>query len=201
MSTLEEVATQFAKETKGFTVTVLADAGEYKTLLFSAGGGGWGHTMVHIYPGGCSTSGDMAHGWVFERDIAFFRGSISPRYWAEKLASTLREASAHLEFNADVFRASIDEIADTADVPDRLRADLRDELVELAEFVISDRPSAEFAIAELSNFTFPYTEYEEAMAFTVDEPYTVGCESFDYHFLWALHVLRAVAEKLHGSKQ
>lgn len=198
MSAPEAVAAAFAKDTAGFEVRVLSDAGEYKTVLFGDHGhAGFGHTMVHVYPGGVSTSGDMAHGWVFERDIEFFGRSISPRYWQEKLASTLREARAHLEFDPHVFRASVDEIAEEANVPEEARDALRAELAELVDSVINDRPSVDFAIDALTDFSYEYAdECGEDRSFTLDEAYATDCESFDYHFLWTLHVLHAVANAL-----
>lgn len=102
----------FARDTAGHELTVLHAQGLYRHLRMSTPGTGLFSWEVMTWPGRLAIVGDVADGFVFDRDpdmLGFFRlGSARRRgagqmpeidmgYWAQKLASEQRECAFELD--------------------------------------------------------------------------------------------------------
>lgn len=186
---------RFAKDTEGFVLTVLHEAGDYRHLRFQRPGERWGSTDIHTWPEGLTTAGDMSSGWMFERSLGFFQGRPNLHYWQEKLDPSGRRASE--EFSAAVTRDSILSAADEFEIPDDFRADLVRELRALADEVENEHADVAAAVDHIASFVF---ECEDEDGNDLDVRFVDAWEAnvtdYCFHFIWACNVLSTAARWL-----
>lgn len=189
-----DIAGQFSKDTEGFVLIVLHEDGEYRHLRFQRPGERWGSTDIHTWPGGLTTSGDMADGWMFERGLGFFAGTPNLHYWQEKLSSRCRAASK--EFSEATLRSELALAVSDFDVPEQHREALEAEAGELISSICSDHADTNAALEEISEFVFEYDDGGDRVDVRFLDPYELGVEDYTYHFVWACHVLSTAARWL-----
>lgn len=189
----ERAAEQFAKDTEGFVLTVLHEEGEYRHLRFQRPGERWGSTDIHTWPGGLTTAGDMADGWMFERPLGFFAGKPNLSYWQEKLTPAGRRASK--EFSIDALRQSVTEAAAELDVPGHFATELAEDIETLIRDIECEHADTNAAIAEISRFVF---ECEDEDGLDVDfqftDAYELEIDDFAFMYVWATWVLSTAAQ-------
>ena len=194
-STADAVAELFPKDTEGYVLTVLHEDGEYRHLRFGRPGERWGSTDIHTWPGGLTTAGDMADGWMFNRGLGFFASRPNLGYWQEKLTRTGWAASK--EFGEHALRAELISAASDLDVPEQLRDDFDAAVAELIEDILSDNADTTAALERIRNFLF---ECEDEDGADLDvcflDPYELDVEDYTYPFVWACHVLSTAARWL-----
>jgi len=192
----EQVAERFPTDTEGFVLTVLHEQGDYRHLRFQQPDERWGSTDIHTWPGGLTTAGDMADGWMFERGLGFFAGPVNLHYWHEKLTPSGRLAAE--EFSEVTLRAELATAGEDLEIPEQFRDAFDEELNELIDSIISDHADTNAALAEISDFTFE-RESDDGLS-DIDakfsDPYELNIDDYTYHFVWALHVLSTAARWL-----
>ena len=188
----ERAAEQFAKDTDGFVLTVLHEDGDYRHLRFQRPGERWGSTDIHTWPGGLTTAGDMADGWMFERPLGFFAGAVNLSYWRENLTPAGRRASK--EFSITALRESVAEAAADFDVPAQFADALAEDIKTLITSIEWGHPDTNAALAELDDFVFECEDEDGLDAdYKFTDAYEMNVEDFGYHFVWATHVLSTAA--------
>lgn len=192
----EQVAERFPKDTEGFVLTVLHEQGDYRHLRFQRPGERWGSTDIHTWPGGLTTAGDMADGWMFERGLGFFGGNINLHYWHEKLTPAGRLAAE--EFSEVTLRSTLTEAGADLDIPEQFRAEFDEELNDLIERICSGHADTASALEQIAEFVFECESEDEAHDLDVrfTDSYELNIEDYSYHFVWALHVLSTAARWL-----
>jgi hypothetical protein len=186
----------FEKDTEGFVLTVLHEAGEYRHLRFGKPGERWGSTDIHTWPHGVATSGDMADGWVFERGLGFFGGKgPNLSYWREKLARTVRGSES--EFSGAALRATLAEQAEQYDVPEWCATAFAEALDELASEIEASHADITAAQTALAEFVFEYADDGHGdVDLRFSDTYEMDVEDYSFHFVWVCLVLNTVARWL-----
>ena len=188
-----EVADRFPKDTNGFVLTVLHEDGEYRHLRFQRPGERWGSTDIHTWPGGLTTSGDMADGWMFERGLGFFAGRPNLHYWQEKLSPRCRRASK--EFSETTLRSELTLAAGDLEVPEHHREAFDTELDDLISTICSHYADTTAALAQIDDFTFDCEgEDGEELRLSFSDPYELDVEDYTFPFVWACQVLSTAAQ-------
>ena len=192
----ERVAERFPQDTEGFVLTVLHEQGEYRHLRFGKSGERWGSTDIHTWPGGLTTSGDMADGWTFQRSLNFFNNPVNLHYWHEKLTPAGRKLAQ--EFSEVTLRSELTSAGADLEIPERFRDAFDEELGDLIESILTDHAGTGAALAKIADFTFECESDDGSYDLDVKfyDPYELNIEDYDYHFVWALHVLSAAARWL-----
>lgn len=190
----EQVAERFPKDTEGFVLTVLHEQGDYRHLRFQRPGERWGSTDIHTWPGGLTTAGDMADGWMFERGLGFFNNSVNLRYWHEKLTPAGRRAAE--EFSEATLRSTLTEAGADLDIPDQFRAEFDEELNDLIERICSGYADTSAALEQIAEFEFEWEGEHGDVDVCFTDSYELNIEDYTYHFVWALHVLSTAARWL-----
>lgn len=192
----QKVAERFPEDTEGFVLTVLHEEGEYRHLRFQKPGERWGSTDIHTWPGGLTTAGDMADGWMFQRGLGFFNGRPNLHYWQEKLTPSGREASKR--FSETAMRSELRSAGADLEVPEKFRDDFDTALEALISTIASEHADTNAALAEVDEFVFE-CESDDGLSDIVAkfyDPYELDLEDYEYHFVWALYVLSTAAQWL-----
>lgn len=187
---------QFEEFVTDHKMTVLLDTLDdgtpYRHIRFAKPGTNmWSFNLV-TWPGHLSIGGDL-ESFTFRRlhdMFAFFRGSVNPGYWGEKIvAGTVGTDHGETRYSRDRFVEAVRE--QVSWVQDDLPAgDFKKLQAAIDRDLIDDPPEyLEDALERLNEFAWD-SDNPSAGGFRFYDVYDMGLGGYDHHFLLSCHAIQ-----------
>ncbi|MFD2421624.1 hypothetical protein [Amycolatopsis pigmentata] len=194
MTSENDIAQRFARETTNHEMTVLHDDGLYRHIRFQKPQNGCGWFELITVPGVLIFRGD-GEGFTFARltdMFEFFRGRpghINASYWAEKVTDGRERLQ---RYDEEIFKSYVtDYIADAKDSLPGLEDAVREQILESEEIGYDDEGWARRLVDDFSFYLNENDRYDyrKTPDFQFHDTWEWDLKDYHWWYLWACHAI------------